>query len=74
MKVADLEAEALKLGPAERADLAARLLESLDSLSDEECERLWIEEAKRRDAELDLDPGRARPAEDVFRDAKARIE
>lgn len=73
MKVSDLEAEALKLDPADRARLAAKLLESLDALSEEENERLWVEEATRRDAELDANPSRGRPAEDVFRDAKARL-
>jgi putative addiction module component (TIGR02574 family) len=69
----DLEAEALKLPAAERARLAEILLASLDALSDEEHRRLWNEEATRRDAELDADPSRARPAEDVFRDARARL-
>jgi hypothetical protein len=69
----DLETEALKLPATERARLAETLLESLDSLSDEEDRRLWIEEARRRDAELDADPSRRRPAEDVFRDARARL-
>ena len=69
----DLEAEALKLPAAERARLAERLLESLDALSEEENARLWIEEAARRDAELDADPSRGRPAADVFRDARARL-
>ena len=69
----DLEAEALKLPAAERARLAEILLESLDALSDEENARLWVEEAARRDAELDADPSRGRPAADVFRDARARL-
>ena len=33
----------------------------------------WLEEARRRDAELDADPSRGRPAEDAFRDARARL-
>lgn len=69
----DLEAEALKLPVVERARLAETLLESLDVLSEEEHQRLWTEEAARRDAELDADPSRGRPAEDVFRDARARL-
>jgi hypothetical protein len=68
----DLEAEALKLPVAERAHLAERLLASLDLLSQEEQQRLWSEEAARRDAELDADPSRGRPAADVSRDARAR--
>ncbi len=73
MNLPDLEAEALKLPVAERAHLAQALLESLDALSDDENRRLWTEEAGRRDAELDADPSRGRPAGEVFRDARARL-
>ncbi|HEU4404587.1 MAG TPA: addiction module protein [Polyangiaceae bacterium] len=73
MKLPDLEAEALKLPVGERARLAQTLLESLDALSDEEHRQLWAEEAARRDAELDADPSRGRPAEAVVRDARARL-
>jgi len=69
----DLEAEALKLPVVERARLAETLLESLDALSAEEHRLLWTEEAARRDAELDADPSRGRPAENVFCDARARL-
>lgn len=69
----DLEAEALKLPVNERARLAETLLESLEELSEDDHQRLWTEEAARRDAELDADPSRGRPAESVFRDARARI-
>jgi putative addiction module component (TIGR02574 family) len=69
----DLEAEALKLSTPERARLAEILLQSLDDVSDEENQRLWHQEAMRRDAELDADPTLGRPAEDVFRDARARL-
>ncbi|MCC7018156.1 MAG: addiction module protein [Ardenticatenales bacterium] len=73
MKLPELETEALKLPVADRARLAETLLESLDALSEEENRRLWIDEARRRDADLDADPAGGRPAEDVFRDARARI-
>ena len=69
----DLEAEALKLPVSERARLAETLLESLEELSVDEHQRLWTEEAARRDAELDADPSRGRSSESVFRDARARI-
>ena len=73
MNFPDLETEALKLPTTERARLAETLLESLDALSAEEHDRLWTEEALRRDAELDADPSRARPADDVFRTARERL-
>ena len=74
MKLPDLEAEALKLHVADRAQLAEALLASLDALSEDEVRRLWIDEARRRDAELDSDPSRGRPAEAVFREARARLK
>jgi putative addiction module component (TIGR02574 family) len=65
--------EALKLPVGERARLAEILLESLDTLSEDEHQQLWAEEAARRDAELDADPSMGRPADEVFRDANARL-
>jgi len=67
-----VENEALKLSPRDRARLAERLLESLENLTDEENERLWAEEAARRDAPWDS--ATVRPAADVFREARARLK
>jgi hypothetical protein len=74
MSINDIEAEALKLDPPARARLAKKLLESLETLSDEENERLWAEEADRRDAAWDATPGSGRPAGDVLRDARAKLK
>jgi hypothetical protein len=74
MSIDDLEAEVLKLDPQARARLAKRLLESLETLSDEENERLWAEEADRRDVDWDSAPGSRRPAGDVLRDARAKLK
>ncbi|MFO0760538.1 MAG: addiction module protein [Byssovorax sp.] len=71
MDLLELETEALKLPFDERARLAETLLESLDALSEDEHRRLWAEEAVRRDAELDADPSRGRPAAEVFRSTRA---
>ncbi len=65
--------EALKLKPEARAELAEKLLRSLEDLSDEDIERLWAQEAVRRDEELDSGAASLRDAEDVLRDARARI-
>jgi broad specificity phosphatase PhoE len=73
MSIEELEAEALKLEPSVRARLAERLLRSLEMLTDEESARLWAEEAERRDAEWDQAAG-DRPAQDVLRDARARLD
>lgn len=73
MSIDELEAQALKLEPQARARLAERLLDSLESLSEEENAQLWGEEAERRDAAWDSKGGAGRPAADVFRAAKARL-
>ena len=73
MTTEQVQNEALKLKPEARAELAERPLRSLEDLSDEDIERLWAEEAVRRDTELDSGTASMRDAEDVFRDARARI-
>ena len=73
MTVADLEAQILELDPKERARLAQRLLESLEALSESEVETLWLEEADRRDRELDADPSRATPGAEVLREARSLL-
>jgi len=72
MSLEELKAEALRLNTEERAYLARALLASLDALSEAEIEQLWIDEAIRRDEELDSDPARAYPADDVLSRARAR--
>jgi hypothetical protein len=74
MSIEELEAEALKLTPQARAKLAGKLLESLEGLSQQENERLWAEEALRRDADLDAHPEKARLADDVFRGARSKLK
>ena len=74
MTIDELRAEALRLDPGERAELASQLLVSLDDLSESEIEKLWIEEAMRRDAALDNGTARAIPAGEVFAAARTRLE
>ena len=74
MSIDELEAEALKLAPAARARLAEKLLESLETLSDEENARLWAEEAERRDQAWEASGSPGHRATDVFREARARLK
>jgi hypothetical protein len=74
MSVERIEAEALELDPKARARLAERLLESLEGLSDEENAALCAEEAERRDADLDGNPGGAPSTGSVAGDAETRID
>jgi hypothetical protein len=74
MTIDELKAEMLRLNPEERAELASELLVSLDDLSESEVERMWLEEAQRRDAALDDGTARAIPAAEVFSSARARLQ
>ena len=69
----EIETAVLRLDPRSPARLAGRLIESLETLSTEENAEIWVEEALRRDAELDADPSTGRKASGVFRDARARL-
>ena len=73
MSIGDVEAAALSLDPKDRAHLARLLLVSLETLSGEEIDRLWVEEAARRDESVEAGSLASRPAETVFRDARARL-
>ena len=46
MSIDDIETEALKLHPKERARLAEKLLKSLEDLSEAENEQVWAGEAE----------------------------
>jgi hypothetical protein len=74
MSIDEIETEALKLAPAARARLAERLLESLETLSDEENARLWAEEAQRRDDAWESGGTSGHAPADVFREARARLK
>ena len=73
MTIEELEAEVLKLDLASRARLATKLLTSLEALSEAEIERLWVEEAERRNEEMERGVVEERLAEDVIREARARL-
>jgi putative addiction module component (TIGR02574 family) len=69
-----LEAEALELPARERAQLAHRLIASLDEATDDpaEVERAWEEEIRRRLAELEAGTAELIPAEQVFAELRTR--
>jgi hypothetical protein len=66
----EIASEALGLSIGLRAALAKRLLDSLDELSPDEIERLWVEEAARRYRQLRDGTAGSTPSDEVF----ARIE
>ena len=61
--------ELLQLPAASRAELAARLIASLEENRDENADTLWLEQAKRRLEEVESGQVNPKPAEEVFRNA-----
>ena len=55
------------------AEVTPEQVDGIVTATRDVVERLWAEEAVRRNAELDSGAASMRDAEDVFRDAKARI-
>ena len=74
MTADEIEAKAPKLDPKARARLASKLLDSLEALSEEENQQIWLEEARRRDADLDAHPHEGQPAGEIFREARAKLK
>lgn len=72
-KMKEVEAAAMKLPLEERAELAGKLLLSLDLASESEIERLWLDEAERRLEEYRTGKLHGTPAEEVFRRAISEI-
>ena len=72
MTIDELKSIVLELPLEERARLASDLLLSLDDLSEQETEHLWLEEASRRDAEVDAGKAELIPGDQVFAEARAR--
>lgn len=66
-----LEADALKLAPADRSHLLERLIASLDP--DLEVEQAWEREADRREAELDSGAVAAVPGHEAMARLRASL-
>lgn len=65
--IESVQEAALRLQPAARVALTHALVESLTALSEAQIAELWIEEAERRDAEMDSGRVVGIPGEEVFR-------
>ncbi|MEI7814063.1 MAG: addiction module protein [Coriobacteriia bacterium] len=72
MTVDEIMREALALDAAARASMAHELLTSLESLSEDEVERLWIEEARRRSADVKAGSAHTVSADESIARARAR--
>jgi putative addiction module component (TIGR02574 family) len=64
----EIEKDALRLSPEDRARLAVRLLSSLEGAAEspDEIEKLWIKEAERRFQELRDGTVQGIPARELF--------
>ena len=65
-----LRDDLLTLPVDSRASLAQALIKSLDDSLDVNAESLWLEEIRRRDAEIRSGTAKLKPAEQVLREAR----
>lgn len=75
-KLTEIEKEIYLLPVQERARLAKNLLLSLDEEEgdEEEVERLWIEEAKRRSDDYRTGITKGRPAKEFFEELRMKFQ
>jgi raffinose synthase Sip1-like protein/putative addiction module component len=77
-KLKEIEKLLPHLSMRERAQLAHRLIQTLDTeepnLNEEKINHLWIEEAHRRSQEIKDGIVKTRPAEEVLRDARNSLK
>jgi putative addiction module component (TIGR02574 family) len=72
--VEKLAEDALTLSDRERAELAHKLLVSLEGAPEENAEEAWDVEIARRVDRIKEGTAKGRPAEEVFRDIRARYK
>lgn len=65
-----LKGDLLTLPVESRASLAHALIESLDDVVDEDAESLWMDEIRRRDAEIRAGTAKLKPLDQVLREAR----
>ena len=68
----DLEVEALRLDPREKLRLAHTLVSSLGEMTSEDIEALWVDEAERRDEEVESGQVQAIGGPEVFERLRKR--
>ncbi|MFU8813573.1 MAG: addiction module protein [Balneolaceae bacterium] len=66
----EIESSALELDEKHRAELAKRLIESLDEHVDEDIEQAWIDEVRRRKEEIKSGKVTLIPGEQVHKEAR----
>ena len=74
MTIQNIQKQVLKLDANSRAKLASVLLSSLENLSEAENEKLWAEEALHRHEDMVKGKVKSKPADLVFKNARARLK
>lgn len=74
MDASTIEEEALALPVQERAKLIERLLDSLDTLPEQEAEMLWLDVAERRAREIDEGKVQLVTPDELERRVRARLK
>lgn len=69
-----LKGDLLTLPVESRASLAHALIESLDDAVDDDAESLWMDEIRRRDAEIRAGTANLKPLDQVLREARREIK
>jgi putative addiction module component (TIGR02574 family) len=70
----EIMSAAMALSPNERVMLAEHLIESLNAEDQERIDRLWAEEAERRDREIEDGIVKAIPGEEVMNRLRSRYK
>ena len=70
----EIMSAAMDLSPNERVLLAEHLIESLDVEDQERINRLWAEEAERRNREIEDGTVQAIPGEEVMNRLRSRYK
>ncbi len=73
MTFQDVQTAALQLSETRRAELAQRLLHSLEARHEADVEQAWAEEAERRLRDLRAHPEHGIPAEEVFAELRQSL-
>ncbi|MCL6097612.1 MAG: addiction module protein [Bacteroidetes bacterium] len=74
MKTNQLEKEALRLSPKEKAVLSYKLLESIDSENFEDIDKLWQKEVEERYKQITSGSAKLKNAELVIHEAKSKYK
>jgi putative addiction module component (TIGR02574 family) len=69
----EIESEVLKWSPAERVNLAERLLESVDNFASEDVDRAWRTEIARRVGEAESGKESGISSRAVFAEARQQL-